>query len=183
MNKKILQDSLGKTYAKLLNIYYYPYYKKIGRNDLQILKKFEKYQFFDETEIYEWKFDKIKKLLWYCNQFVPYYKDIFKKEHIVVSNIKDIEDFQSKIPVITKSDILHNIERFKSTKESFPPIIKNATGGSTGQPLVFYQDRNELSYKEAMHLLNLKWSGWNLWEKRAFLWGSNRDIEKKKKKK
>lgn len=179
-NMSYIQQKMDDIYSKILKFYLNSYYWKIGRADFRILKKFEKYQFFDQTEIYEWKFKKIKKLLWFCSNHVPYYQNLFNKLNINIQIIKDIETYQEVIPILSKSDILKNFQRLKASNIIFPPIIKNSTGGSTGQPMNFLQDRYELSYGNANALLNLNWCGWNIGEKRAYLWGAERDFEKNK---
>ncbi|MHA1368802.1 MAG: phenylacetate--CoA ligase family protein [Promethearchaeota archaeon] len=131
----------------------------------------------DETEIYEHKFNKLKRLLWFSSKYVPYYKDLFERENIHVGNIKDIETYEAEVPILTKDTVRANFDKLRATRVIFSPIIKNSTGGSTGKPMNFFLDQSELSYKKAIAMLNLTWLGWRPWEKKAYLWGASRDLE------
>jgi len=46
------------------------------------------------------------------------------------------------------------------------------TGGSTGEPLIFYVDRRRISYDRAAHLRARRWWGIDIGEKEIVLWGS-----------
>lgn len=155
-------------------------YKILGRPILHHLQQYQKMQYYDETDIYEIKWQKIKRLLWFSSQNVPYYKKKFADMNIQISNIKDIEDYENKIPILTKNDIKRNYLKLKSTKAVFPPLKKNSTGGSTGKPMNFWQDRYDRTHKTAINLLNWSWCGWKPFERIAYLWGATRDMEKKK---
>ena len=173
-----LQEVWDESYSKLLHLYFTPYFWKIGRPDLELLQHYKKFEFATIDEIYDQKLGKIRRLLSFAGKFVPFYQRYFEKNTINPDAIRDIETFEEQIPVLTKQDLIQNYTKLKATRFIFPPVIENATGGSTGILTRFLEDRYEIAHKHAVYLLNLSWCGWKPWDRRAYLWGSVRDMEK-----
>ena len=165
--------------ASFLGNVYLPYqnrkYKKPTLKTSQIM---EQDSFQSKDEIYERKLEKIIEMLKFCEEHVPYYQDLFQEKKINVSKIKDIETFVSEIPILTKKQVQQNFDKLKATTILYPPTISNATGGSTGIPTRFIQDSNYLLFRDADQIRHWQWCGWKPWEKRAYLWGSDSDLQK-----
>jgi len=118
-----------------------------------------------------WQWAKVKGLLEHAQGAVPYYQRLFADLGIQASDIRSWDDFAS-LPILTKEDIQDNLGRLLARGAR---AVENQTGGSTGQPLRFYQDTE---YKE-WETVSLYW-GFNLCgfrggEKQVFLWGSDYD--------
>lgn len=79
---------------------------------------------------------KLRELLKYSYENVPYYKELFDLNNISY-NIKSFDEFE-KIPFLTKDILRNNIEKFISKVDI--KKIKLTTGGTTGMPLEFYLD-------------------------------------------
>ncbi|WP_371803552.1 phenylacetate--CoA ligase family protein [Candidatus Lokiarchaeum ossiferum] len=140
------------------------------------LKQLEESQYYSESDLYELKYNRLIRLVHFCADNVPFYQRIIKRNRINIQNVKDIEVFENVFPIITKSEIQQNYNQFISNKIQFPPINHNSTGGSTGNPLNFLQDRLYYCWKFADRLRHLKWCNWTPWDKIAYLWGSNKDF-------
>lgn len=52
------------------------------------------------------------------------------------------------------------------------------TGGSSGEPLVFYFDRRRQAYDAAARILTHRWWGIDVGDKELYLWGSPLEITK-----
>lgn len=94
---------------------------------------------------------KLKLMLRYVNENSPYYKELFKKNGIDISQIKSIEDL-SKIPVTTKEDLqLRNDDFFAVEKHHIIDFV--TTSGTLGDPVTFGLTENDLqrlAYNEAI---------------------------------
>ena len=88
--------------------------------------------------------EKLKQQLCYAYENIEYYKEAFNK---VSFNPYEIESFDElkKIPYINKEIINQNYEKFIS-KEKID-FYNTQTGGTTGDPLVLYMDKDSI-YKE-----------------------------------
>ena len=111
--------------------------------------------------------DQLEKLLRHAYQTTPYYRELFKIEspHI------------SQIPPLEKRNIREQLERLCS--EAFPreQRVMNATGGSTGAPLTFYQDRSYWNQRNLSVYYFDRWAGWDFGEPQLIIWGALADLE------
>lgn len=103
------------------------------------------------SEIKQFQEQKLQEVLAYLNDNSPFYKELFKRENITISQIKSLEDLH-RIPVTTKTDLqLRNDDFFcvPMTK-----IIDYATtSGTLGSPVTFGltdKDLDRLAYNEAI---------------------------------
>src|SRR5690554_4543790 len=95
--------------------------------------------------------DKLKDLLQYLNTQSPYYKRVFKEQHIDINSIQTLEDL-TKIPTTTK-------DQLQQYNNDFLCVPKNkiidyvTTSGTLGDPVTFAltdNDLDRLAYNEAM---------------------------------
>ena len=109
----------------------------------------------------------LEKLLRHAYQTTPYYRELFKIESTHIS----------QMPPLEKKNIREHLERLCS--EAFPQEkrIKNATGGSTGEPLTFYQDRNYWNQRNLSVYYFDRWAGWDFGEPQLIIWGALADLE------
>ncbi len=102
-------------------------------------------------EIKKFQEQKLSETLIYVAENSPYYKKLFQREHILISEIKTIKDLQ-KIPPTTKEDLQKNNDDFLCVPTH--KIIDYATtSGTLGDPVTFGltdNDLNRLAYNEAI---------------------------------
>ena len=110
---------------------------------------------------------RLEKLLQHAYQTTPYYRELFK------TGTPDI----SQIPPLEKQDIREQLGRLCSTAFTAEQRIENATGGSTGTPLVFYQDRNYWNQRNLSVYYFDRWAGWNFGKPQLIVWGAPADLE------
>ena len=94
---------------------------------------------------------KLQELLSYLNEKSTYYKRIFQKQNIVVSEIKTLEDL-ANLPVTTKEDLHKYNDEFICIPTS-KIIDYVTTSGTTGNPVFFGlsdKDLDRLAYNEAI---------------------------------
>lgn len=94
---------------------------------------------------------KLKHVMKYAYENVPYYNSLLKENNIRPENIKDLSDL-NKLPIISKSDMRENTDALISRKYEKSGLIRYSTSGSTGMPLPVYVDRREDDYRKAKHL-------------------------------
>ena len=66
---------------------------------------------------------------------VPYYRDLFAEISFAPENLQSLSELAS-LPLLTKPLIRQNVERLKARDAG--KLIRYNTGGSSGEPLVFY---------------------------------------------
>ncbi|MEI7831975.1 MAG: hypothetical protein WCJ56_02085 [bacterium] len=91
-------------------------------------------------EIAEINWLKRKLLLQHSYDTVPFYHSRLTSIGLHPNDIVTPDDW-SKIPLLTKDDLRHNLQELVSTTVSAKDIILSSTGGSTGIPVKCYLDR------------------------------------------
>ena len=162
---------------KLVKYFIYPLHEKIiGRKTCQYLNHIEKIQWASSEELEELKFHKLKELLLHSQKNIPFYKKRFLEAGFEPGKMQNIEDLES-IPLLTKEDIRKNIDELKWNKGP-GGLQRYNTGGSSGEPLIFYFDRRRQAYDAASRILTHKWWGIDIGDKEFYLWGSPLEIKK-----
>ena len=96
---------------------------------------------------------------------------------MVAADIRNFEDFKH-IPILTKDIIKKNFKEMIAGNVIKTDLIANATGGSTGEPLSFYQDLNYKYWADAARI-----RGWydiadcEYGDACAVIWGAMHEIK------
>lgn len=122
---------------------------------------------------YQW--DRLKALLRHADEYVPYYRSAFATARINSHEGVTYEEFLS-LPLLSKDIIRARFEELKSTDLSARKWWLNSSGGSTGEPIQLVQDSSYHDFMAAVKLLFDAWTGYKTGERRALLWGSERDL-------
>ncbi len=145
-------------------------------NSLQFLKQLNQWQWLSETQIKALQHERLTSILKHANQHVPYYREIFDKAGVFGSNNEpDLCSF-NKIPFIDKHILRSRFEDLKSDDISNRIWRANRSGGSTGEPAKFIQDKSYLDWRDAVKMLFDNWSGYSFGDTKFLLWGSERDL-------
>ena len=149
-----LIDVIGRTHV----MKYLDFYRRSQWWDLQRLKKIQEM--------------KIREMMSYVYNYVPYYRKTFKEKNLRPEDIKNAEDLR-KIPVLTHENVRQNLNDLIAMNESPNSLFMCQTGGSTGHPLILYKDKNELSSAQASLYRGWEWCGYQIGKKRAVIWGTH----------
>jgi phenylacetate-CoA ligase len=120
------------------------------------------------------QFDRLTALLRHAERHVPFYQERFAEYGVRAADVKDFADFQ-RIPALSKHDVVRNPERLLSP-HGRRVVTRKATGGSTGERVVFYRDVESMARNFAHVLRNHTWTGLELGETHALLWGAHFDL-------
>jgi len=113
------------------------------------LKLISNMQDWSTNQVYEYQYEKLRKILVHAYSNVPYYKNSYKKEGIKPGDIKCIEDLQ-KLPTISKEIVLAHYDRFFSKDQNRNDFVKYwYTSGTTGQSLRVNLDKNVIAANTA----------------------------------
>jgi len=150
-----------------------PYWRG-GRELRQRQKELEQTQWWSIGEIEKLQLDRLKKLIKYAYEHVPYYSKLYKSLEIHPDDIKSLKDFQS-LPFITREDIKSHINELV-TDDPNHEIFPDSTGGSTGVPMQFFIERAYDRWDQALELRGRGWYGVREGDRIAFVWGAKQDM-------
>ena len=121
--------------------------------------------------------EKLGGLLMHAHANVPYYHKILEDAAVIKNGKVCLENFQ-RIPVLTKDIIRSQGENMYSKDYQKRSWFHNSSGGSTGEPVRFIQDRNYKDWSLACGYYFNFMAGKDVGEPELKLWGSERDIIK-----
>lgn len=151
---------------------------KAANNKIPIhLDKISEYSLFSNKEKSDLQMKKLFALLDYSRRYVPYYETLLKKHNVLVDNKVNLKNFKS-LPFLTKDILRKNGSALHST-EKRAGRYQNTSGGSTGEPVVFFQD----AYYDSWNMANKiyffhEWFGASIGDLNINIWGSERDVYK-----
>ncbi|MFA5776878.1 MAG: phenylacetate--CoA ligase family protein [Parcubacteria group bacterium] len=117
---------------------------------------------------------KLYEILDYSIKNIPYYRKIARENNITVAPNTIFEDIK-KFPILTKKIIRKELNNLINKKIT---AVKNTSGGSTGEPVVFFQDKVKNDWSAATKMFWNEWAGWKPGDLVISLWGSEKDILK-----
>jgi phenylacetate-coenzyme A ligase PaaK-like adenylate-forming protein len=139
------------------------------------LKEIRQWEQAGRHEIAEWSQAKLEKLLAHAYQNVPYYRKVLEESEVVVGGTVQLEHF-SRMPVLTKSIIRREWNNLHSQDYQARKPYENTSGGSTGEPVRFIQDKEYSDWNIANKIYYKRFAGQEIGEKELRLWGSERDL-------
>jgi len=107
--------------------------------------------YWDYEKLINYQNKKLKKIIQYAYNNVPFYHYYFKKNGIRPEDIKNSKDL-NKLPIIRKNDIRNNYEDFISKEFKKRNLITISTSGSSGKPLYLHISQAEDEFRKAKHL-------------------------------
>ena len=147
------------------------------QNSLQLLPYLERTQWFPADELLELQWRRIGTLLKQAYENVPYYSEIMREARIDPDWIVRERSLDT-LPLLDRSTISQQLGRLRATNISPDRFVPNGTGGSTGEPLRFFDDRDESGWSEAAVWRSHQWYGVDVGDKCSYLWGANFDLSK-----
>ena len=134
----------------------------------------EQSQYWPWPRLQEMQVEKLTRLIQHAYEDVPFYRRRFDLAGVQPASVKAVEDL-GRLPILTKHDIQTHLTDLIARDVDRARLLENHTGGSTGEPLTFYQDANFSAWSEADKLRCYRMAGYQLGQRWAFLWGSDYD--------
>ncbi|MDM8519984.1 hypothetical protein QUF64_08055 [Anaerolineales bacterium HSG6] len=130
---------------------------------LSNLRELEDIQWRSRKEVELLQQQHLQRLLDYVNIHVPYYRDLFKKIGFHPQDYAKNPDNFQKIPLLTKQTIRQNRSLLLTSEAArLKTLSEKVTGGTTGEPTIFLQDKMYRDYNNALDYYMASWSGWQL---------------------
>lgn len=128
-----------------------------------------KSQWLKKNELEKFQLQSIKKLLEFAGTNNQYYRNLFKKNNIVLDG--GILDILTSLPILTKDHITAHYHSLFSENLDKKTVWTKSTGGSTGQPVHFGYTKESYAWRVAMSRRGYSWAHAEPGTKQAFIWG------------
>lgn len=136
---------------------------------------------YSEDELEQIQLRKLRHLLRYAYRYVPYYTNKFKELGLVPDDVRRLEDV-ALLPAISRQEVIQNSDdlvdiRLRSSldvakQSQHGPgqpmpfgrfrkqrLVRNTSSGSTGAPVIFYDDGSITAISWAFEMRIRKWYG------------------------
>ena len=123
--------------------------QRYGGNFNKYVNELDKSQYFDKKTIKEDQEQRLKYIIRIAYNDVPYYRKLFRKNHLKPSDIRCIEDL-NKIPILEKETVKKFRDDFISKNINRKNVVAETTGGTTGTPLTLYYTKDAIRYVVAL---------------------------------
>jgi phenylacetate-CoA ligase len=134
------------------------------------LYSMRKRAFWSREKLESYQLQKLRSVIKYAYDHVPYYKRKLRELEIKPGDIRNRSDL-NKVPVIRKNDIKRNVENLISEDFSIKNLAMRSTSGSTGEPLTVYLSASEIEFRKAKHLRANNACGQKAWDRWVTLTG------------
>ena len=143
-------------------------------------KEFDESQKKSVQENMDIQWMRLQDLLKHAYDQVPYYRNVFDQMGLKPESIKTPDDYQ-KFPLLTKEIIQQQGENLMARDYRGTPLIRAASGGSTGQPIRLFKNPTNKAIEAACTWGYHQWIGWNIGDRAMRLWGSLDQLTMKRK--
>ena len=129
----------------------------------------EQYQWWQPTQLRKLQVRRLRELLVSAHKHVPYYRDLFAQLHFDPTHVESLDVLRT-LPFLTKGDIRANTDRLKA--KNAQGLARFNTGGSSGEPLIFYLGNERVSHDVAAKWRATRWWDVDIGDPEIVVWGS-----------
>ncbi len=140
-----------------------------GHSTVAVHKQMEESQWWPAEQLRNLQLVRLRDLLLHAQAHVPYYRKLFEETGFRVEDLQSLADL-SRLPLLDKPLIRANTEALKS--EQAQDLARFNTGGSSGEPLIFYIGKERVSHDVAAKWRATRWWNVDIGDPEIVVWGS-----------
>lgn len=157
-------------YTAMCSRFLFPLHERIkGHDSVALRARLEESQWWSAERLADENGRRLREFLVDIGQRVPYYRDMFQRLGFDPRSVRD-SDALTALPLLDKPVIRANVERFKA--DGHGPLTRYNTGGSSGEPLIFYMGKGRKSHDVAAKWRATRWWDVDIGDRELVVWGS-----------
>ncbi len=157
-------------YTALCSHCLFPLHERLkGHSSVAVLKRLEESQWWSADRLADDRMVRLRGFLAEIGTRVPYYRDLFGRVGFDPQSVRTTEDLAA-LPLLDKPAIRANVERLKA--DGHGPLTRYNTGGSSGEPLIFYMGKDRKSHDVAAKWRATRWWDVDIGDRELVIWGS-----------
>ncbi|HEY1089676.1 MAG TPA: phenylacetate--CoA ligase family protein, partial [Burkholderiaceae bacterium] len=147
-----MASTSSSVYTKLVSSLLFPLHEQLKKHDsVARRRELERSQWLRPDELRLLQLQRLNAMLARTRLHVPYYRD--RLPALPLQSLAEL----ATLPLLTKALIRANVEAMKS--EQAGPLARYNTGGSSGEPLIFYIGKDRVSHDVASKWRATRWWG------------------------
>jgi phenylacetate-CoA ligase len=131
--------------------------------------RLEETQWWSPERLQALQVERLRSLLTDAGRHVRYYRDLFRERGFDPAGITSLADLQ-RLPFLTKPLIRAHTDALKH--EHARDLARFNTGGSSGEPLIFFIGKERISHDVAAKWRATRWWGVDIGDPEIVVWGS-----------
>lgn len=157
-------------YTRLISSVVFPLQERFkSHNTVVVRKGLEESQWWEPARLARHQVERLREFLGRAGMEVPYYRDLFQRLGFRPQALGSLSDLSS-LPLLDKATIRAHVDAMK--RPGAVGLARFNTGGSTGEPLVFYIGKERVSHDVAAKWRATRWWGVDIGDPEVVVWGS-----------
>ena len=148
----------------------FPVHERLkGHSTVSAFRAMERSQWLSPESVAELQVQRLREFLTRIGRDVPYFRQQFAELGFDPAAVTSIADL-ARLPLMGKAEIRANTDALRA--DNAGPLEKFSTGGSTGEPLIFYRGKERVSHDVAAKWRATRWWDVDIGDREIVLWGS-----------
>lgn len=161
---------MADAYTSVVSHVLFPLHELLkGHSSVAWRQRLELSQWLPLTQLQALQLSNLRVFLRNVAHHVPFYRARFEAAGLDVEAIRSVADL-TRLPLLGKSDIRAHTEALKS--DIAGPLTRYNTGGSSGEPLIFFMGKARKSHDVAAKWRATRWWGVDIGDRELVVWGS-----------
>lgn len=157
-------------YTRLVSSVLFPLHEGLKRHGtVTVRRRMERDQWLDPEALQALQVQRLRAFLVDVGGTVPFYRDLFARVGFKPAAVEGVGDLQ-QLPLLDKATIRARTDSMK--RPGAQGLARFNTGGSTGEPLIFYIGRQRVSHDVAAKWRATRWWGVDIGDREVVVWGS-----------
>ncbi len=157
-------------YTQLIAGLVFPLHERLKRHrSVRVMRAMERSQWLTREELRSLQLERLTRFLQRIGKDVPYFRDQFEALGFDPSALKSLDELR-QLPLLGKPEIRSNFDALVS--DAAGPLEKFSTGGSSGEPLIFFRGKERVSHDVAAKWRATRWWGVDIGDPEIVVWGS-----------
>ena len=140
-----------------------------GHDTVSRRRALEKSQWWSTDELERFRVKRLRDFLLDVATHVPYYRELFADIRFNPAHVESLADLAC-ISLLDKPLIRANLQLLRSDDARI--LQRYNTGGSSGEPLIFYMGKDRISHDVAAKWRATRWWGVDIGDAEIVVWGS-----------
>ena len=157
-------------YTALVSNLLFPLQERLKRHTtVAVRRRMEDSQWWPAERLEALQVRRLRELLTQAGARIPYWRELFAGLGFEPSSVTSLQDLQ-RLPLLDKATIRTHTEAMKHPQAE--GLARFNTGGSSGEPLVFFIGRARVSHDVAAKWRATRWWGVDIGDPEIVVWGS-----------
>ena len=158
-------------YTRLVSGLLFPLHERLKRHSsVRVRRQLEQTQYWKPEQLRQLQLDRLRRLLLRAGSQVPYYRELFATLGFEPQrDLRSLDDL-ARLPLSDKAVMRSQSARLRA--DDAGPLARFNTGGSSGEPLVFYIGKERVSHDVGAKWRATRWWAVDIGDPEIVVWGS-----------